>query len=76
MLMISGKRDHHHRWVTRQCIEKAEWRQIDCTIGMDGADPGNRSWHDAAFEWVVRQAMLLVGFIKHGLLAKLSNRRN
>ena len=28
VLVVPGKGDHHHRWVTRQRIEKAEWRQV------------------------------------------------
>ena len=70
VLVIPGKSNHHHRWVTSEAIEKAEGSQVYCPVRVNRAYPGNRPWHDAALEWVMRQAMMLTGFVKHVVYAR------
>jgi hypothetical protein len=68
--VIPGKSDHHHRRVTRDAIEKAEGGQVYYPVWVNRAYPGNRPWHDAALEWVMGQAMMLTGFVKHVVFAR------
>jgi catechol 2,3-dioxygenase-like lactoylglutathione lyase family enzyme len=65
VLVIPGKRNHYHRRIACQTVKKAEWRQVDCTVGMNRTHPGNRPGDDATLERVVRESMMFAGFIKH-----------
>jgi hypothetical protein len=67
------RREQHERRVVREHVEKAERREVHDAGGAQRGDPPDRSRHDARFERVVGQAVIvLVCLVIHALTRRAS----